>query len=382
MARIRLLCFTTRLGGGGAEMQLVRVVNQLDPDEFETTIAVSRGGGEYEERLARGIQVEALAAPWIRSSFAGLALSAWPLRRLVRARKPDVVCSFMDVANVVAALAVEPGPARIACVQNTLSRAYGASERPIARIVPPLVRRTYDRFDHIIALSHGAASDLIANVPAIASRVTVVHNAGVDDAVVARATEPLPGPPPPRPLIVACGRLAPQKGYTYLLDAFAAIRPTTGAHLWIVGEGPERAALEARIRQLGLDDAVRLIGFQQNPYAYMAAADVFVLSSIYEGFGNVIVEAMAAGVPVVATDCPSGPGEIIHDGEDGLLVPPADPAALAAALLRVLDDRALARRLAAAGRRRADDFHVSRSAAGYAAIFRAAAGRSASHEAT
>jgi glycosyltransferase involved in cell wall biosynthesis len=231
------------------------------------------------------------------------------------------------------------------------------------------VRRTYDRFDRVIVLSQGAADDLVAHVPSIASKIRVIYNAGVDDGLAALAAQPIDAVPP-RPLIVACGRLAPQKGYPDLLDAFTGLRRELGAHLWIVGEGPQRAELERTIAARGLGDVVRLLGFQKNPYAYMAAADVFVLSSLYEGFGNVIVEAMATGRPVVSTDGPSGPAEIITDGENGLLVPVSDAPALASAIRRVLTDPALAQRLGAAGRRRADDFHIRTSAAAYADVFR------------
>lgn len=369
--------FTPRLGGGGAEMQLIRVANHLDRDEFAPEIAVSRVG-DYETRVDDSIPIHHLA-PRIKSSFGSLAASAIPLRRLVRRRAPDVVCSFMDIANVVAAVAVDRrngGPPVVGCVQNTISLAYGKGERRIARIVPPLVRRIYPSLDRIIALSHGAAEDLSRYVPAAAPLMTVIHNAGVDDTLAARAAEPVDLPPRrASSLIVACGRLAPQKGYPHLLEGLATIRRELDAELWICGEGPSRSALEAQIRKLGLQDAVRLLGFQKNPYAYMAAADVFVLSSIYEGFGNVVVEAMGTGRAVVSTDCPHGPREIITEGVDGMLVPPADAEALAAALSRVLTEPGLAKRLGAAALTRANDFHVKRIAAQYGDELRRIAGR-------
>ena len=378
MPRARILFFTTRLGGGGAEMQLVRLANALDPAEFEVEIAVARGGGAYEARVDERIPIVPLAPATIRSSVLGLVAAARPLRRLVRERRPAIVCSFMDIANVVAALAVDRGPRLIGCVQNTMSVAYGSGERAIARVIPVLARRVYGRFDRIVALSRGVADDLARNIPPVADRIDVVYNAGVDDEIARLAAEPLPelDPDRARPLIVACGRLAPQKGYRYLLEAFASLHRERDAHLWIVGDGPERPELERLISRLGVRDRVRLLGFQRNPYPFMAAADVFVLSSVYEGFGNVIVEAMATGRAVVSTDCPHGPGEIIRDGVDGLLVPPADPARLAAAVARVLDDQDLARRLGSAARGRANDFHIRESAAGYAAVFRDLLGRS------
>jgi glycosyltransferase involved in cell wall biosynthesis len=379
MAPIRVLFFTTRLGGGGAEMQALRIANQLDPAEFTVDIAVCRPGGEYERLLVPHVTLHHLVHPRIRSSTAGLVAAAIPLRRLVQRLEPDIVCSFMDGPNVIAALAVDRRPRNgrrprvVACVQNTLSKELGEGSHPVKRAVLALVRRTYPRLDRIIALSRGVADDLVQIVPAAAPLVTVIYNAGLDDTLASRAAAPLEEAPDSggKGVVVACGRLAAQKGYPHLLDAFARVNRETGAQLWILGEGPDRAAIESRIAQLGLSGAVHLLGFRKNPYPYMARADVFVLSSLYEGFGNVIVEAMAVGAPVVATDCPHGPAEIITNDVNGLLVPTADPTALAAALSRALGDRQLARRLAEAGRARAQDFHVTKIAARFAEAFRA-----------
>jgi glycosyltransferase involved in cell wall biosynthesis len=370
-----VLFFTNRLGGGGAEMQALRVANALDPAEFAVDVAVCRAGGEYEKLLVPTASLHHLAPDRVRSSTLGLLAGAIPLRRLVAARKPAIVCSFMDGANAVAALAVKRSSGRprlIACVQNPLSQELIDPTHPVKRTVFAIVRRTYPRADAIVALAHGVARDLIQHIPAAEHRLTVIHNAGVDARLAARANEPIDDDvgPIPRPLVVACGRLAAQKGYPHLLDAFAMVQRETGAHLWILGDGPDRQALEAQVARLQLSAAVRFLGFRKNPYAFMAKADLFVLSSLYEGFGNVVVEAMAAGAPVVATDCPHGPGEIITDGENGLLVPVADPASLAAAIRRMLGDRALATRLAANGQRRAQDFHVDKIGAEYAALFR------------
>jgi glycosyltransferase involved in cell wall biosynthesis len=375
MPPLRVLLFTTRLGGGGAEAQALRLANQLDPRDLAVELAVCRAGGEYEAELAPHVPLHHLAPAVARSSTAALVAAIRPLRRLVRARRPDVVCAFMDGPNVAAAIAVArtaAAPRLVACVQNTISQELTRGRHPVKRVVMTLARYVYPRVDAIVALSHGVAADLVEFAPRAAERVTIIHNAGLDDRLADLAAAPLDGdlPRPRGPLIVACGRLTAQKGYGDLLDGFGAVHAATGAHLWILGEGGERAALERRITARGLGAAVRLLGFRRNPYRYMAAADLFVLSSIYEGFGNVIVEAMATGTPVVSTNCPHGPGEIIRDGVTGLLVPVGDPPALAAAMIRVLRDPALAATLAAAGLRRAQDFHIAAIAAQYEALFR------------
>ena len=140
--------------------------------------------------------------------------------------------------------------------------------------------------------------------------------------------------------------------------------------LHILGDGELRESLARLAGELGIADRVTFLGFQRDPFRHMRKADIFVLSSLWEGFGNVLVEAMAMGAPVVSTDCPHGPGEIIKDGETGLLVPPGDDQPLAAALQRLIDDPMLRAKLGDAGQIRAQDFSAQRIGAAYAQHFR------------
>jgi glycosyltransferase involved in cell wall biosynthesis len=166
------------------------------------------------------------------------------------------------------------------------------------------------------------------------------------------------------PVIVAAGRLAEAKNYPLLIDALAILRRTVRARLFILGQGDRETAMREQIDRLGLTDAVVLCGFQANPWAFIARADVFALTSRYEGFGNVLVEAMACGVPVIATTSP-GTREIVTDGVDGLLVDRHEPDAVAAALARVLTDAVLRQRLAAGARISASRFALPAIAAAY-----------------
>jgi glycosyltransferase involved in cell wall biosynthesis len=172
-----------------------------------------------------------------------------------------------------------------------------------------------------------------------------------------------------RPVIVAAGRLADAKNYPLLIEALARLQPRVAARLFILGQGDEERSIRALVAARGLDDAVVLCGFQKNPWKYIARADVFALTSRYEGFGNVLVEAMACGVPVVATRSP-GTTDIVRDGVDGLLVDRHEPEAVAAALARVLGDEALRQRLAAAARIGAARFALPVIAREYEAVFR------------
>ena len=365
-ARVHVLFFAPTVGGGGAERHLVRVASHLDPARFRVSVAVCRGGGSYEGELGPGVAYHVLGVPRMLAAVR-------PLARLLRAERPDLVCSFLDPANCVALAAAKLAgvdTARVVGVQNTVSvslgRGRGIRHQAIRRAIPHLYRRA----DAVVALAQGVADDLQAQAPGLRGRIRVIHNAGYDDGALRAAAEPLPeAEGVARPLLVACGRLTPQKDYPTLLRAFARVRRSVPATLWIVGEGEQRGELEALAGELGVADAVWLPGFQANPYRFMRAADLFVLSSRWEGFGNVITEAMAVGTPVVATDCTHGPREILGDGESGILVPPGDHAALAAALLRVLGDPALARGLAAGATERARAFAAPAIAREYGGLF-------------
>jgi glycosyltransferase involved in cell wall biosynthesis len=369
MNPIKVLFFTPSLGGGGAEKHLLRVVNHLDRQRFCPAIAVVRSGGSYESALVEDVPLHVLETGRIPSSTVQMIRALRPLRKLVQQEKPDILCSVLGHANTIAALAIRNLPNRpklVLSVQNPPS--LETQTAWISSLFRAFVPYVYPQADRVIALSRGVADDLQRLVPGICDRTDVIYNAGVDSQVLEGATEQL-SQAIPRPLIVTCGRLAEQKGYSYLLEAFAQVRRVLPASLWILGEGKLRSQIEQQIQALGLSEDVKLLGFQPNPYSYMAAADVFVLASIYEGFGNVLVEAMACGTPVISTDCPFGPGEIITHNLNGLLVPPSDSNTLAKVILNLLSDPFLQRQLAESGQRRAQDFQSRAIASAYGQVF-------------
>jgi glycosyltransferase involved in cell wall biosynthesis len=379
--RTSVLLFTTVLGGGGAEKHLLRLANHLDRERFRVSLALVKPAGEFEPALAPDVRKFHLNRREKGSTTARAVQCVAPLRRLMRSERPDVVFSVIDLVNLVnvfAARGVEPSPKIVLGVQTPPTIAYD-SPHPVSKLILRLMPRFYPRADHLVALSEGVASDLVALSPRTRGRVSVIHNAGFEQEVGELAREQLGAGELPRgPLVVACGRLKPLKGFTHLIEAMAEVRKSVPANLLIVGEGEHRASLERKVRRLGLESCVRLLGFRRNPYKYMAAADVFVLSSLYEGFGNVVVEAMACGAPVVATDCPYGPREIVEDGVNGLLVEPASAQSLARGILRVLGDAELKKRLSEKGRERARDFEAKSIADRYGELFlRVASGASA-----
>lgn len=371
-ARCHVLMFVSHLGGGGAEKHLVRIANHLDRSRFRVSLVLLRGGGAYQGELSQDIRVHVLDG--------GMRFAAFALAGVIARERPDVVFSVMDAANCMALCAaswVRPSPPVVVGIQFpvTIELAQDLSlSRTFMKAAIPVL---YPRADRIVALSRGVRDDLKRWLPALGPATHVIHNAGFDDRVLEQAEAPIEVPPHLRegPILVACGRLTAQKGFDVLLDALVLVRERIPAKLWILGEGPLRDVLQAQAGSLGLAPHVWFGGFRTNPYAYMRRADVFVLSSVNEGFANVIVEAMAVGTPVVSTDCPYGPSEIIRGEPEGVLVPVGDAPALAAAVVRLLGDQARRGTMAEAGKRRALDFFAPRIAAEYAEIFATAVRR-------
>jgi glycosyltransferase involved in cell wall biosynthesis len=258
------------------------------------------------------------------------------------------------------------------CLRTTLSPSL--RYQSFARVRKILMKSFYPRAEAIVTISKGSKRDLLKLIPLPEEKVHVIYNpvdVGAIRAVVggAVAFEQSGGP-----VIVAVGRLTAAKDYPTLLRAFRAVANASGAHLTILGEGEERQALERLSRDLGLEDRVTFMGFVPDPWRWVSRAEMLVLSSAWEGFGNVILEAMACGTPVVATDCPSGPGEIITDGESGLLVPVGDHVRLAEAVMRLLGDRDLREKLARGGTRRVEDFRVQKVTLEYESLMFEVAG--------
>ncbi|HKJ88778.1 MAG TPA: glycosyltransferase, partial [Gammaproteobacteria bacterium] len=251
----------------------------------------------------------------------------------LESERPEVLITAKDHGAKVgiAAGMLSRAPTRIALgIGNTL----GTSETKLARRLG--VRFLYRFADRIVANSRGVADDLIESFGLPPRKVRVVYNPVVTEQLLERSREPVPHPwlQPGREFstVVGCGRLARQKDFPTLFRALAEVRRERDCRLVILGEGPERDNLQELASELGIREAVDLPGFVDNSYAHMAKADLFVLSSRWEGLPNVLIEAMACGAPCVATDCPSGPREILQEGRYGRLVPMGDAPALAAAM--------------------------------------------------
>lgn len=277
----------------------------------------------------------------LNSDFSLLA-SIRQLRRVLISIKPDLVVSFLVRANVASIVAARSVAAPCIISERShltthLAGRHAGLKRFAARAAPRLV---YGRADHVIAVSEGVRSDLVRNFGVRADRVATVANP-YDLERIAQDAKLEPETPLPERFMISVGRLVEIKGFADLIDAYAVANPDIP--LCILGAGPDRGRLEARISTLGLRGRVHLLGYVRNPFAVVGRAELFVSASHCEGFPNAMAEAMALGLPVIATDCPSGPAEIlagvetarisdVHVAEFGLLVPVQQPGVLARAI--------------------------------------------------
>jgi glycosyltransferase involved in cell wall biosynthesis len=295
-------------------------------------------------------------------------VSVLPLAKYLRQEQPSALLSAMTHVNVAAVLAGLLAGRRTRVIVSERSTISQQPEYSLAaRAARGLVPWVYSRADGIVAVSRGTAEDLASYSGLPLDRIRVINNPAVTGKTRQLAEEPVDHPwfgPEQPPVILAVGRLSAEKDFATLIKAFAAVRQRQPARLVIMGDGRERQALEAIVAKLCLDGQVDFTGFKQNPHSYMARAAVLALTSKREGSPNVLVEAMACGTPVVATDCPSGPYDILEGGRLGRLVPVGDAEQLGAAILDTLNDPVPSECL----RRRAEDFSVERSVESYLEI--------------
>jgi len=327
---------------GGIEGKLVTLGREFLRRGVVPELVRIRGGAvPYPERMPEGFRVTELRT---RSKWDGVPRVAAYLRR----SRPDAVLTVKDHSAQVAILARALARVRVPVYIKATNTLSVVARRPLQRL---MIRWLYPRADRIIAISEGVADDLCQRFGVPRERVAVIYNPAVTEdfpeRVRAGADHPwLDGGG--IPVIVGAGRLTRQKDFATLIEAFARLRASRPARLIVFGEGPERAALEARAAELGVAKDVDLPGRVADLLPSVARADVFALSSRYEGLGNVLIEALAAGTPAVSTDCPHGPGEILDHGRYGRLVPVGDAAALAGALAATLDSPPAAELLAGA----------------------------------
>ncbi len=352
----RVALFVPSLAGGGAERVMLEIAGQLARCGFAVDLLVTRSGGALWGSVPEGVRLINLNSYKTPTCLPALV-------RYIRRERPTVFLSALTFGNLTALLAKKlfTRDLRLIVSQQNTYTAEGEGRGIAFRTANRLLKWLLPAADAIVGVSSGVAEDLKRAVPRAASLVRAIPNPVVTPPLLEQAKLPVDHPwfgDPRTPVILTAGRLdIPHKDQPTLLKAFAEVLRSRPARLVVLGEGPDRAKLTALARELGIQEHVDFLGFQPNPFAYMARARVFVLSSVREGLPTVLIEAMACGTPVVSTDCPSGPREILDGGKWGRLVPVGDWRSLARAIRDTLDNPIAPERLIA----RAQHYSVAAS---------------------
>ena len=387
--------YTPTLSGGGAERCMLSLARRFAEMGYRVDLVVNRKRGAYATQTGDGIRLvelkryrrrwrlrgrlmavqsqpsafPAMALPVVLARKPIMDLNYLPaLARYLRSTRPAGLVSALTQANLLSiwARAIAGTATRVVISEHTtISRRI--KEEPSEhrqwrwRFLPGLLSQCYPAADAIVAVSRGVAEDLAATTGLEPAAIRTIYNPVVSAELYGKAREPLdhawftPGAPP---VVMGIGKLVPGKDFQTLLRAFACLRKDSDARLMVLGEGQLRQQLLTFAATLGIESDIAFPGWVDNPYKYLARAGVFVSSSRYEGFSMVLAEAMACGCPVVSTDCPSGPREILDNGRHGALVPVGDVEALTGAMVQALERPASPESL----RRRAASFSVQASA--------------------
>lgn len=333
-----LTLFIPDLTGGGAERVMVNLAKGISERGYKVDLLLVNALGPYLAQVPSQVRIVELEANRTGLSIFGLA-------RYARSSKTPVIVSALHHANLALLFAkrlFRLNTRVIPTIHNTLSSERENMRTVKSRIQHALIGTCYGWADVIVAVSNEAAADLIDNTGIDRDKVRTIYNPVITSDIWDRARESVDHPwfsSDATPLVLAIGRLTEQKDFPTLIHAFKRVVQNRSARLMILGEGEERLALERLAAKLELGELVAFPGFVQNPYAYLDRANVFVLSSKWEGLPTVLIEGLALGVPLVATNCKSGPREILAGGKYGELVPVGDSKALAEAIVRALDTR-------------------------------------------
>lgn len=335
----RVAIFLPALYGGGAEHTMLKLAGGIAKRGYPVDLVLARAKGPYLADVPPTVRVVDLNASRDLLSLPGLVA-------YLRKMRPAVLFSGLHM-NIVAILAGKLARTRTRLViseRNTFSiRTESLASDFRMRLMPSLVRFFYPLSDRVVAVSNGVGQDLVERLGIPRERVVVIYNPVITPELKSKSGEPLDHPwfgEGNLPVILSVGRLSAQKDFSTLITAFARIHERKAVRLLILGEGDQRQALETQVRQLGLEEFVCLPGFVTNPYPFMKAASVFVLSSRYEGLPGVLIEALYCGGRLVATDCPSGPREVLCNGRYGQLVPVGDSEKMAQAIEMALTQAA------------------------------------------
>lgn len=337
--------------GGGAERVMVTLANGFAARGHRVDLVLAKAEGPYLVDVAPAVRVVGLNKGRVLASL-------MPLARYLRKERPDAMLSAMSHANIIAILACKLARAKIRLAVSERSVPSRNLDCRGMAVIRWLIPRLYPLADVVICVSKGIQEEMEQLLGLSPEKLLTIYNPLDLDRIarlkIAEADHRWFEPNKP-PVILAVGRLTAAKDYPTLLRAFAKLRQSREARLIVLGEGEERVSLEQLVLELGIRQDVDFPGFKENPFAWMAACDLYVMSSAWEGLPGALLEAIACGARVVSTDCRTGPNEILERGRWGRLVPVGDAQSLAEAMAEALDDPYLLDT-----KQRAGDFHFER----------------------
>lgn len=339
----RIFFYTRSLHNGGVDRVVFNLAEEFVARGYDVAIVVDHDNrySPFRDLLPAGVRYLVLDA-------AGPVARLLKLRRLIRRERPDaVMCASFGFPNIFAVLVrlIAGVDFHLMLTEHCFPSVDRAAPKPWQSRYWffPIAHFAYPHADSIVAVSQGTGDDLARVINIDRGRVQCIYNPLVSQALLDQSRCPAGHrwfDDAATPVVIAVGRLEAQKNFALLIRAFARVAALRECRLLILGDGSERDRLAALVASLGLADRVEMPGFAPNPHAHVARAAVLVLSSDFESLANVVIEAMAVGTPVIATNCPSGPSEALGDGRYGRLVPVGDEAGLAAAIGDALDERA------------------------------------------
>jgi glycosyltransferase involved in cell wall biosynthesis len=329
--------FIASLSGGGAERVVVNLANELSSRNLNVVLLLRYRTGDYLKDVHSSVKIVNLNAS---SPFS-------VVYKLVRECKQNEITSLLAVTRYMNILAIIANLflnirliIREANTLDELFQDHKMIEKVKHKIIFSMMDKLYHKADSIIANSCDTADDLNYHLSRVEKKITVIHNPLNIKNIQKLGSESLPKHfiELSSPKIISIGRLVYQKNYEMLINAFALVKKhESNANLIILGKGPLEGQLKDQTIKLKIESCVHFMGFVKNPYKYLRGSDLFVLSSRFEGFGNVLVEALATGLPIVSTDCDGGPKEILDAENYGKIVPLDDEKKMAETIIEVMN---------------------------------------------
>ncbi len=372
MEKKRILIVIPKLVIGGAERLTIYLLNRIDRKKFDLGLCLFEDIGEFKKHIPEDVKVYLLKKK-----------NRWSFFRLIKRFKlvideynPQIIYTRMWYATLISVIVRLIYFIKIPLLANEEhNHIVEIKGYAILNILKRyLIAWAYRKSDLVIVPSYGVRRDISKKYKVPIIKTIVIYNSvdinliensiksEIDNKIAKKFDKDIP-------VIVAFGRLIKRKGFEDLLNAFKIVHSKMKIRLIFIGDGEERNRLECLSKQMGLENDVIFLGYQENPFTIIAKSNIFVLSSHWEGFGNVIIEAMACGIPIISTKCPYGPDEIIADGENGILISVGNPYEMAQKIIMLLNDKARLQKLSEGGKKRAKDFTVEKMVSGYEMVF-------------